>query len=94
MSIDAPNKIDTIPEKAQWVGGIGAGSWFVMTSEKKDFRIKRFSPEGILECSRIFYVKNTEFNINKPYEFTYMSHCKECTIIQDEQIFKFYQYFH
>ena len=34
MSFSPPNKLKNIPEKSQWLGGIGAGSWFYI--EKKD----------------------------------------------------------
>ena len=79
-----------ISEKAQLIEGVGASSWFTIVSEKDSYRIERFSLEGELECSRLFEAKPNIFNINFPYEFTYISHCKECTIIQNKQTFKFY----
>ena len=79
-----------ISEKAQLISGIGASSWFTIISEGELYRIERFSPEGELECSRLFRVDPSTFDINNDYEFTYISHCKECTIIQNELKYKFY----
>lgn len=84
------NRPKNISEKAQLISGIGASSWFTIAKEKESFRIERFSPEGELECSRLFSVQQDGFDIEKPFEFTYISHCKECTIIQNEITFKFY----
>ena len=85
--MDLPKNIS---EKAQFIEGIGASSWFTIAIEKDLYRIERFSPEGELECSRLFEAKPNMFDINSTYKFTYPSHCKECTIIQNKLIFKFY----
>ena len=79
-----------ISQKAQLIEGIGASSWFTIATEKGFYRIERFSVEGELECSRLFQVEPKTFDINSPYEFTYLSHCKECTIIQNKLTFKFH----
>jgi len=80
-----------IPEKAQWLSGpIGSGSWFFITTEKSQYRIQRFSPEGKLECDRLFAVDNNTFDLHTDYQFAFLSHCKECTIIQNEITYKFY----
>lgn len=84
------NKTKNISEKAQLIKGIGASAWFTITKENKLFRIERFSSEGELECSRLFRSKPSGFDISKEYKFTYISHCKECTIIQNEITYKFY----
>ena len=77
-------------KKAQLIEGIGASSWFTITEEHNLYRIERFSEEGQLECSRLFKVEPNTFDIKLPYTFTYLSHCKQCTIIQNDQIFKFF----
>lgn len=79
-----------ISQNAQLIKGIGASSWFVIAKEKSRYRIKRFSLDGELECSRLFSVEPNTFDIKSPYKFTYLSHCKECTIIQNKLFFKFY----
>ena len=84
-----------IPEKAQWLSGsVGSGSWFFITYEKNKFRIQRFSTEGKLECDRLFKTDNITFDLHIDYKFTFLSHCKECTIIQNEITYKFYHYEH
>ena len=87
MNIEKPKNIDL---NAQLIKGIGASSWFIIKSEGNLYRIERFSPEGKLECSRIFMAEPNTFDINHEYEFTYISHCKECTILQNNRTYKFY----
>ena len=79
-----------ISEEAQLIEGIGASSWFTIVMEKDLYRIERFSPEGELECSRLFESEPNTFDINTAYKFTYLSHCKECSITQNKLTFRFY----
>ena len=84
------NKPITIEETAQLLKGVGASAWFTIKSEGDLYRIERHSIDGELECSRLFTVKPNTFQINQKYKFTYISHCKECTILQNEIRYKFY----
>ena len=84
------NRPKNISKKAQVIKGIGASSWFTIVEEKNFYRIERFSEKGDLECSNLFTADPDSFDINTAYEFTYLSHCKECTIKQNKQVFKFY----
>ena len=79
-----------IPKNAQLISGIGSSSWFTISLEKEKYRIERFSEDGVLECSRIFIPDNPAFNINQEYQFTYLSHCQKCTIIQNNSRFLFF----
>jgi len=82
-----------ISEKAQWLSGtIGSGSWFLISAEERKYRIQRFSSEGKLECDRLFTLDNGTFDLHIDYQFTFLSHCKECTIIQNGITYKFYHY--
>ena len=87
--IVVPKKVNAIPEKAQWLGGIAAGSWFSLEKEELGFRIIRFSEEGDLECSGIFKVQTQGFDILKHFQFTYLSHCQQCNILQNKTEYKF-----
>ena len=87
MNIEKPQNIDS---SSQLIKGIGASSWFTIKSEGNLYRIERFSLEGELECSRLFKAELDTFDINHEYKFTYISHCKECTILQNNQTYKFY----
>ena len=89
MILPKPKLPDTVPDNAQWLAGVGTGSWFALSVENQKYRIKRFSIIGDLECDRFFLVDKQEFNILEEYEFTYISHCKECIIIQNKITYKF-----
>ena len=79
-----------LPKTAQWLAGEGAGSWFVIEPKAIDFEIKRYSPEGNLECEGLFQYENQkEFNIEKDYQFTHLSRCKTVRIIQQNITFIF-----
>jgi hypothetical protein len=89
--ITEPKRTDSIPIESQWLSGsVGSGSWFFIEKETSNYRIIRYSPDGIIECRGIFNTKKNGFEIGKPYRFTFLSHCKECAIIQNEIIYKFY----
>ena len=81
---------ENISGKAQLISGTGASSWFTIKQENEAYRIERFSTDGELECSRLFTSNPNTFQINQEYKFTYISHCKECTILQNEIRYKFY----
>tara|TARA_B100000900_G_scaffold129543_1_gene109558 strand:+ start:4417 stop:4701 length:285 start_codon:yes stop_codon:yes gene_type:complete len=89
MSFSPPERLKSIPNEAQWLGGIGAGSWFVLIKESNKYCIQRYSSKGILECEGTFNVNDSSFNINETYAFTYLSHCSLCTVIQKNKKYKF-----
>ena len=83
-----PKKPLHIPENVQWLAGEGAGSWFNIQAKGVLYEITRYSPEGKVECQSVFKPESN-FNINLPYEFTHISHCKSVQIIQNEKVLKF-----
>ncbi|MDA9634584.1 hypothetical protein N9T07_00415 [bacterium] len=92
MSLTPPIKNEKTPKESQWLGGIGAGSWFHLSKQNDKYKIERFSDIGELECSKLFKVDKSSFDINLEYKFTYISHCTLCTIIQNQITFKFKAY--
>ena len=48
MSFSPPKKSENIPAEAQWLGGIGAGSWFYIAKKESNYQITRYSPKGIV----------------------------------------------
>ena len=92
MSLTPPIKNEKTPKESQRLGGIGAGSWFRLSKQNDKYKIERFSDIGELECSKLFKVDKTSFDINSEYKFTYLSHCSLCTIIQNQITFKFKAY--
>ena len=72
-----------IPKNAQLVEGIGASSWFDIIKEEQFYRIIRYSENGVTECNSLFFILGEdEFTISEKFEFTYISHCEKCSIIQ------------
>ena len=86
------SKPDDIPSSAQWLAGQGAGSWYNIesTSTTNQYKINRYSKEGEFEFEALFSNnRDTDFCIDCPYVFTYLSHYKVCHIIQHGKTFKF-----
>ena len=69
MSFSPPKKTKNIPDGAQWLGGIGAGSWFFLSKKSTYYQIKRFSAYGNLECKGLFVVDDNSFRIEEGFEF-------------------------
>ena len=82
-------KPSNIPAKSQWLSGIGSGSWFHIQKTGDFFRIRRYCSKGIVECDERFLLINEGFEIDKDFEFTYISHCQKCTIKQDNCLYIF-----
>jgi len=82
-------KPSNIPPNSQWLSGIGSGSWFHIQEIGELYRIRRFCPNGSVECDNKFLLINKGFEINKYFEFTYISHCQKCTIKQNELLYIF-----
>lgn len=81
-----------IPKAAKWLSGQGEGTWFVITKEKEfnkiEYRVRRFSPQGKLECDRIFEMLQEGFDIKQKFEVTHISHCATVRVIQKEVIYQ------
>ena len=83
MSFLSPDSPKNIPIESQWLGGIGAGSWFDIKQQDKLFKIDRFSKDGVLECTALFNIDKPGLDLDEKYKFAYISHCKLCTITQN-----------
>lgn len=84
-----PKRPENIPLQSQWLGGIGAGSWFYLEKLQHTYWMSRFSEEGILECKGEFVLTDEGFDILLDYQFTYLSHCEEFILIQHGKKYKF-----
>lgn len=83
-TLPEPKRLNHIPAHAQWLSGEGAGSWFLLERNRDDFLITRFSSHGKVECRGIFNCEGEKtFNLDRKYEFTHISHCSKCTIVQE-----------
>lgn len=92
-TIIAPELPNSVPRNAQWLSGQGKGTWFSIeaTSNTNQYKIKRFRAAGELDCDRIFEIEanGSVFDINETFEFTYVSHCAKCRIMQNGKVFVF-----
>lgn len=85
-----PKKTAEIPELAQWLTGEGGGAWFSIQKEKENYRIQRFTPQGIMDCNRIFGLKNKEvFDENITFNMNHISHCALVRVNQNGVLFVF-----
>ena len=80
------NKPKNIAKNSQLLKGVGASSWFAISLENKKYRIKRYSEEGELECSRLFTSSPEGFEINTEYEFTYLIVYMQKTFLTQKEL--------
>lgn len=80
-----------IPQTAMWLSGQGEGTWFVVTKEDRllenEYRVRRFSPQGNLECDRVFELKEEGFSIQHQFHIAHVSHCAIVRVKQNETIY-------
>ncbi|MBC7125519.1 MAG: hypothetical protein H5T24_07795 [Bacteroidales bacterium] len=89
-TLQEPTKPTIVPNEAQWISGIGAGSWFCIIQESENFRISRYSPEGVLECCGLFKIVNGEsFDPKSPYRLDHLSHCQKVVVKQSDKVIIF-----
>jgi len=94
-----PNVVGTIKPKhndekehhAQWLGGIAAGAWFELYSLNHEFeyRFRRISPYGNIDCDGVYKICSTDFDIDAEYNFVHYSNCLFFQIEQKSKIYKF-----
>lgn len=82
--LSAPERAAMIPADAQWLSGEGCGSWFFIEEKEGGYTITRFSPHGKIECKGDFFKDGDyTFDVQRNFQFVYMSHCSEVTILQE-----------
>ena len=78
-----------LPASAQELSGIGSKAWFELVQEvlpKGHFRIRRYSEQQEVDFDGVYV--SEEFDGEKPYQFTYDSHCAYCHILQQDKKIK------
>ena len=90
-TINPPIKPAHIPQHVKWLLGQGAGTWFCIDLAEEQYRIRRYTPIGELDCDRFFEIvkDGTIFDITASYEFVHISHCAKCRIQQNDHTFIF-----
>ena len=88
-----PKKNNVIKPHAQWLSGIAAGAWFELykTNTDNEYRFRRISPYGNVDCDTIFCVENNAFNYDLPYQFVHYSNCMFLSIAQNGTVFRFFK---
>ena len=86
-----PKKIDSVPKTAQWLPGEGGGAWFFIQKEESQFRIQRFTPQGIMDCDRVFQPSgnSSSFEPELKFEVKHISHCAKVQVSQAGKNFTF-----
>ena len=86
-----PKHNDEKIEHAQWLSGIAAGAWFEIHDLGSiiEYRYRRISSYGNVDCDGFYKVTSEGFDINLNYEFVHYSNCKFFQIKQNEAVYKF-----
>lgn len=94
-TLPAPERHPNIPEKAQWLSGEGAGSWFVFDIENTLLKVTRYSVYGVIECTGLYENKDaiTVLKNEKSYKITYPSNCKTVSLKVNDTEIKFHRAF-
>lgn len=88
-----PKKHKNVPDQSKWLSGQGEGTWFCITKEEglseNEYRIRRISPQGNLDCDRIFILEENslKFDITNEWDITHLSHCAEVRVLQNNCVF-------
>ncbi|WP_299228558.1 DUF6695 family protein [uncultured Psychroserpens sp.] len=84
-----PNVIKS--DHAQWLSGIAAGAWFEIydIGSTHEFRFRRISPYGNVDCDGLYKLASESFDIYSNYQFIHYSNCKFFHINQKDQTLRF-----
>ncbi|WP_299889125.1 DUF6695 family protein [uncultured Lacinutrix sp.] len=86
-----PREVEGLHEKAQWLSGIAAGAWYEVfeTDAINEYRYRRISPYGNIDCDAIFIVEDSSFDYSKPYVIAHYSNCHFFHVKQNDKVFRF-----
>ncbi len=86
-----PKQTKGVHENAQWLSGIAAGAWFELheAENASEYRFRRLSPYGNVDCDAVFKVENNAFNFSLDYKFVHYSNCKFFHVEQNGAVFRF-----
>ncbi len=87
-TLPEPDRSQNISDKAQWLSGEGAGSWFLLTEEDDKLLMSRFSPNGDLECEEYFENITGRDIDSEYYEITYLTNCSILSLIVGGDIYR------
>lgn len=85
----APELPANIPEDSKWLSGEGGGAWFHIKKNNSGYQISRYSPDGKVDCNRIFEIESEGFDETSDYKILHISHCALLQVEQDSKRFIF-----
>ncbi|GAB5565825.1 MAG: hypothetical protein Wins2KO_28880 [Winogradskyella sp.] len=86
-----PKHNEVKKEHAQWLSGIAAGAWFELydLDNVLEYRFRRVSPYGHVDCDGVYNLNDRGFDIKTDYQFVHYSNCLFFHIKQNDNIFRF-----
>lgn len=80
-----------VAHHAQWLSGIAAGAWFEIYSLEKEneYRFRRISPYGNIDCDAVYKIDQIAFDIDTDYQFVHYSNCAFFHIEQHDSLYRF-----
>lgn len=89
-TLPAPTVPKHIPSTVQWLSGEGGGSWFHIENHQLGIFVKRFDPNGVLECEGIYHSKKPVDLNHSNYQITHPSHCGRITLEGNTEKYTFF----
>ncbi len=88
--IDAPLERKNVSERAQWLGGTGAGAWYEIKSVGENkIKVARHQANGDNDFTFDFVGPTDQIEFNKTYKFEYGSHGSKVILSQSGKTFEF-----
>jgi hypothetical protein len=87
---EAPLKRINVSERAQWLGGIGAGAWYeIKDISENNIKVARHQANGFNDFTSEFQGPAQQINFKEPYKFLYGSHGSKVILSQNDKTFVF-----
>lgn len=88
--ITPPSERKNVSDKAQWLGGTGAGAWYEVLSVTSDsIEVKRTQGNGNIDFVFNFSGPSSSINFDNDYTIDYGSHGTKIIISQDGKTYDF-----
>lgn len=86
-----PKKNAVKKDYAQWLGGVAAGAWYELydLNSNVEYRYRRISPYGNIDCDAVYKVAADGFDIQSEYKFVHYSNCGFFHVEQNSKQYKF-----
>ena len=83
--------MEGLHKNAQWLSGIAAGAWYeiCITEIRHEYRYKRISPYGNIDCDAIYIVEDSSFEFEEHYKVIHYSNCHFFHVKQNNKVFRF-----